>query len=84
MDSDCLGVDRGGSLHPVAGSHQGEIVSLRKTAYCDHLRRGDSQTGCLPLFFCTFLQNQEPVGVFGTFCHFPLDLNPGSCVKIPA
>ena len=32
MDSDCLCVDRGGSLHPVAGSHQGEIVSHRKTA----------------------------------------------------
>lgn len=54
MDSDCLCVDRGGSLHPVAGSHQGEIVSHRKTAYCDHLRRGDSRFGCLPCFFVHF------------------------------
>lgn len=54
MDSDCLCVDRGGSLHPVAGSHQGEIVSHRKTAYCDHLRRGDSRFGCLPCFLYIF------------------------------
>lgn len=54
MDSDCLCVDRGGSLHPVAGSHQGEIVSHRKTAYCDHLRREDSRFGCLPCFFAHF------------------------------
>lgn len=54
MDSDCLCVDRGGSLHPVAGSHQGEIVSLRKTAYCDHFRRERQPNRLSPSVFFHF------------------------------